>query len=262
MSNDTVSFELQVVWLTGISVSLVCLIVQILLYILVPCSRKRDQMLLTHLSLARFLNVLFEFVWVNVNLAVANAVLEAVFAFYIYTDAAQICWMFVFMKNLFDNVVNVFREKTSLILVSAIIWILTIPIGLLCPLFLAIDYEIKQKIYFKHFFISYTCVKLVILFVNLVMFWKVFNVARRRSTRSVSLLRMSIVSCMLATISSLQALLTDFLSITADIREISLAFGIINSYQVLAITTMFVMLVQSVCNKSLTETIGKKLRIK
>lgn len=258
------STSVQVFWLIGFSVSAAGLIFQTFIYFLIPCSRKLDQKILTQLTIARLLNIALEYVVTCVTLT-DSTLNDIIFGLYVQTDAALVLWMFAFSKNLYDGIMNVFTPKSSFTLISVIIWCATIPIGILCPLLIELD--LKQLMesgsrgkYFKTFYTIYAYQKFLILAVNLVLFGVIFKTAISRNDRTVSLLRTCVVSCILVSISSVQVLVTDLFSNFMDnYPKVSLAFGVVNSYQVIAITVVFVILVRKGCNdESFTKKITKK----
>lgn len=188
-------------------------------------------------------------------------------ALYLQFDAALICWMFVFTKNLYDDIVKVFAQKPSFTVVTAIIWGVSILIGLICPFLLILDkkYESEQNstMIFEAYYQIYSTVKLVILIVNLVMFWSIFKVVIQKNDKTFrSVLKTCVVSFILVTISSVQVFLqVAFSEILSHYLETYPEwFALIHSYQIIPITSIFVMITQNGCrNESLTEQIMKKI---
>lgn len=250
---------IKVFWLIGFSISVMGLIFQIMIYYLIPCSRKLPQKLLSQLTIARLLNVILEFMVCLVPLHSA-ALVDSVYALYVQTDAALICWMFVFTKNLFDDVIVVFKDKISFTIITVIIWLVTFPIGLICPLMLELDKKNKFNTdYFDIFYRTYAVVKFIILTLNLVLYSVIIRVALMRGKGN---LKTCLVSFGLVSISSAQVLLTDILSYSFDkYPMVSLAFAVMNSFQVVAITSMFVILVQNNSEESLKRKIVKKFLV-
>lgn len=249
----------KVFWLIGTALSVQCLLIQFFLYAVLPSSRKLDQKILTQLTLARLANVILEYFVMNGS-STDTKIRDALFALYFQTDAALVCWMFVFTKNLYDKVILVFAlKKISFVLVSVSIWLLTLPVGLLCPLFLNVDSDKN----FDTFYFVYSIVKFIILFLNLIFFCRIFWVAiSRRTDRDLKgLLRTCAVSFILVCITSLQVLLTDLTAFFADenMEMLNYAFSVLNSYQVLPITVIFVILSKPI-NESIRKTIVLKLK--
>lgn len=249
----------KIFWLIGFSVSVLCVLIQLFLYVILASSRKLDQKILTQLTVARLGNVIVEY-FVMGGTSDDPKIRDTVFALYIQTDAALIFWMFVFTKNLYDKVVLVFSlKKISFVLVSVSIWLLTLPIGLLCPLLLSIH----DGRGFNTFYFVYGIVKFIILSMNLLFFCRIFWVAisRRPERDFKGLLRTCVVSFILVSITSLQVLLTDLTTFFAKDHEalLSFAFGVVNSYQVLPITIIFVILSKP-GTESIRKTIVSKLK--
>lgn len=256
--SEGISVPMKIVWFTGFGVSLQCLVIQLFLYAVLPSSRKLDQKILTQLTIARLGNIIFEYL-VLVGHTYDPNVRDAIFALYMQTDAALICWMFVFTKNLYEKVILVFSlKKISFALVSVSIWLLTLPVGILCPLFL----NKRDSNEFDIFYEVYAIVKFVILCMNLLFFCRIFYVAiSRRNDRDLSgLLRTCLVSFNLVCITSLQVLITDLTSFFSEnLVMLNQAFSIINSFQVFPITVIFVILSKPL-DESLMNTIVLKLK--
>lgn len=248
----------KISWFTGMGLSLLCVFIQVYIYIVFPSSRKLDQKLLTQLTAARLANTILEYVamqipyhpiFTNISLAL-----------YTQSDAALICWMFVFTKNLYDKVVLVFpMQNTNFVIVSVAVWILTLPIGVLCPFFIEKDRQTNLQFnYFKTFYDVYALTKFIILSFNLLFFCQIFIVAmnRRKFSDKKGFLRICFVSFILVSITSIQVFLTDLWSYFGGNSKVKLhiIFTVINSYQVLAITVLFVVL-----SKGTSESVRKKI---
>lgn len=240
---------LQTFWLSGLLLSTVCLMLQTLFYIQIACSRRLELMILTQLSLARLFNVILEYLMINVSLA-TPMILEGVFALYLQTDATLIVWLFIFTKNIYDKYITVYKSKMNFALLSAIVWIATIPLGILFPVFLTIDCNNRSRYYFKMFYELYTIMKFITLAVSLIMLGKVCAVELKRSNKG--LLRVFSFFLMIS-IPTLQVLLSDACSFGFGDQEVSTMFSVVNSYQVIVFTIIFVVLVRNVRKASHSE---------
>lgn len=256
-----------VFWFLGISFSVVCLLAQMFIYIVLPLSRKLDQKILTHLTVARLLNSIIEYLILRLKTTSLPILRDVIFAVYLQTDTALFCWMFFFTKILYFKMVQevfAMNDKISFILVSVTIWLGTLLIGILCPVFLNIDLHNRKNgrdtKHFVMFYDVYGIVKFIILTINLLFFCRIFWVAMKMKTeRDVNVkgvLKTCLVSFILVSITSLQVLLTDFSSYFLNkYEQLNLDFKVINSFQVLAITTIFVILTKGICKDSLGKTL-------
>lgn len=228
-------------WLIGILVSLLCFAGQCLLFILRPKIRKLDQKILAQLTVARCVNTLTEFLIGNLVFTKHSRIV--VFALYFQSDAVQISWMFVFTKNLYDKVVQVFiLQNWNFIRLSILIWVLTITIGVIGVLLISTDY-------FYYYYKTWAVTKFIFMLVNLLFFGNVFYVIYKRTTNInrhfIDIVKTCVISFLLVCVTSLQVLLTDLTSFFSENNLISNIFCIINSYQVVAITIVFVVLVKN-----------------
>lgn len=228
------------IWLTGIALSTLCLILQLVLFKIRPQLRKMDQKILTQLTVARLLNSILEYL---MTCGVFNLYTRDVtFALYLQTDIVLVCWMFVYTKNLYDKVVLVFAlQKWNFVILSVLIWILTIPLGVLCPVFLMLGY-------FTEFYQAYSLLKFAILTVNVLFFCRIFYVIINRSKNSnrnfTEILKTCIISFILVCLTSLQVFVNDILSFL-EVNITTNAFCVINSFQAIAATIIFLILARN-----------------
>lgn len=250
----------QALWLVGLAVSLLGLLSKIVLFLLIPKCRKFDEKLLFQLTLARTLNTSCEYHIMCIPFDYSTTIVkDVVFGLYIQTDFVLVLWMFVFSKNLYNKVVLVFGvDRPSLVLTTALIWTVTLPVGALCPFLLKIGY-------FSMYYNVYAHLKLLITVVNALIFVKIFNVAIRRgstaSRNTKDLVKTSIVAFILLCITSLQVLVTDILSFYYyQYTMLVNLFCVVNSYQVIAISVIFVILTKSQTRGSVLKSMSMKLR--
>lgn len=245
--NEHLTEGVVATWFTGISLSVVCIITQLSLFYYRKEVRKIDQKILTQLSVARLMNTIVEYLSADTEHVANNSpVKTTLITFYVQSDAALICWMFIYTKNIYDKVVQVFfLEKWSSLRLSLVIWFGSLPVGLLYPLF------IKRNIA-EDYLKAYNIIKFLTLSVNLLFFCKIFYViAIKHSTNSVNfgrLLKSCVISFLLVCITSLQVALTDWLSFYIKDSMIATTFCVINSYQVLAISIIFTILSKNASN--------------
>lgn len=228
------------IWIIGLAISTICLLLQLVLFKIRPKIRKMDQKILTQLTVARLLNSVFELLMSH-NL-MNEYTLDLTFALYIQTDAAMICWMFVYTKSLYDKVVLVFAlQKLNFILMSALIWILTIPIGVMCPVFL----NLEKFIEFYH---VYAWFKFVVLTVNILFFGRIFYVIMTRNKNSsrnfTEIIKTCVISFILVCLTSLQVFINDILSYF-EIDAATDSFCVLNSFQPVAATIIFLILAKN-----------------
>ncbi|CAH2041679.1 unnamed protein product, partial [Iphiclides podalirius] len=248
----------QALWLLGISVSLLGLLSKVALFVAIPKCRKFDEKLLFQLTLARTLNTGCEYHIMCVPFT-STVLKDIVFATYIQTDLVLVLWMFVFSKNLYNKVVLVFAvDKPRLALTAALIWTATLPFGALCPFLLKIRC-------FTIYYQVYAHLKLLITLVNALIFVEIFNVAIKRGSstgrNARDLVKSSIVAFILICITSLQVLVTDILSFYYyQYKMLVNLFCVVNSYQVVAISVIFVILTQSKTKQSVFKSVSFKLR--
>ncbi|GBP75561.1 hypothetical protein EVAR_50246_1 [Eumeta japonica] len=80
-------------------------ILQVLLLIILPIIREYDEQVLTHLTLARCVNSVVEFMFCVVTPDSGLRLFVYMF-FLVYSDILSINWTFVFAKNLYDKIVS------------------------------------------------------------------------------------------------------------------------------------------------------------
>lgn len=256
----------QVFWLGGIVSSVVCISIQIFLYALLPSSRKLDQMILTQLTIARMGNNIGNYVMMALNIKdLAVLCAHPTLGIHLLTDSAITIWMFLFTKNLYDKVIQVFTLKeTNFVIVSVCVWLVTIPIGVVCPIFLSFDYN-----YCNIFYFTYVLLKCIVLMINFLLFCRIFWVIMTIKTdRDLKgLLRTCVISMMLLFVTSLQALVeimlvdvTAYFLLIIKFSDLGHSFKVINSYQVIAITAIFIVRSRDVEQNSIQRTIAIRLK--
>lgn len=252
-------------WCLGIGLSVTCLFIQMSIYI-VPLNRKLDQKILTQLTIARLLNIVFEYGSMYES---KNSVQTCVIIMmYFYSDAALVCWMSVFTKRLYDRIVIVFTEEMNFVRVTVLVWLLSLPIGLICfaLMFFHANYIFK-------FCSVYCIVKCVVLSLNLLVFCRIFRVVFtvKAERNFKSTLKTCIISFLLLSITSIQIFIrfffTDatpfFLPTHDDYRNSFLIlFSLLSIYQVTAITLIFIMILNAAnkSDQSILEQIVRKLK--
>lgn len=245
---------LKSLWLTGFFVSILALLLQFFVYIFVPWCRRFDEIVLTQISIARILNTASEYVIKTESSThlISDAI---IFLWNFHTDFVLCCWMFVFTKNLYDKVVTVFHFnwQRRLWIVSLIVWVIPLPLTLFTPILMICKLD---HTYFYYYYIVYCCVKILIMSLNGILFILVLKVAipKYRSDRNrkhMNTLRTVITTLILLSISFLQVLSTDLLSILDIFQDMVInIFCVINSFQVLAVTDMFFVLVKNNCTSN------------
>lgn len=252
--NDTCTIILEQhpaitpIWLTGIAVSTTSFLCQIGFFFFYPPCRKYDEKTLCMLSLARTMNSIVELCLVN---GVFKDVYNIILVFYFYWDFVLVCWMFVFSKNLYDKVVAVFNvSQYSLTKVSTIIYTFSILPAFPCSLIRYMDFYIFQ-IYYK----VYACTKFIMLITNSYIFVRIFHVTFKNHgnhTRNVThIVKAAIVSFILLCMTSLQTFVVDIYALIGSPGcFITLSFCAINSFQTLAMTIIFAVLISSKIKKT------------
>lgn len=234
------SLAVEIVWLIGIAISTSCLILQIVLVIIRPKLRKLDQKILIQLTVARLLNSIMELLMTYQYFD--DYTKDPTFALYLQTDAVLVSWMFVFTKNLYDKVVVVFvTYKCNFLLLSVLIWTLTIPVGILCPVSL-------QNGFYIELYKTYAWVKFIVLTMNLLffarIFWVIINKSNTGNRNMKNIVKTCIISFLLVILTSLQVFINDILSYL-EVTAVSEAFCLINSFQVVPATVIFLILAQN-----------------
>lgn len=255
-----------VFWLGGITTSSVCLLIQILLYVVVPSSRKLDQMILTQLTIARMGKDIDNFVMMALQINDLEVLCAHVtLGLNLLTDAAITFWMFIFTKNLYDKVIQVFTlRETNFVVLSVCVWLLTVPIGIVCPVFLSFNFR-----YCNIFYIAFVVIKFIILSINFMffcrIFWVIINLKTDRDLKR--LIKTCVVSLILLLITSLQAIVevmfvdvSTYFFVLIKYKDLGHTFKIINSYQVLAITAIFIVLSRDPQHDSIKKTLVVKLK--
>lgn len=249
MEIELVSQIIVALWYTGMGFSITCLFIQVFLYIVLPSSRKLDQKILTQLTIARLLSIVFEYgsIYESDNKMQTSVVI----LLYFHSDATVVCWMSVFTKRLYQKLVTVFAEETNFTCVSITVWLGTLPIGVTSG---ALVYVNSNYIY--KFCSVYCTVKCMILTFNLLIFIRIIRVVVTveidRNLKST--LKTCINSFLLLSVTSLQVLIrffyTDqmpfFVPTHDDYRNsLLIIFAIMSCYQVLAITLIFIMILNA-----------------
>lgn len=151
-------------------------------------------------------------------------------------------------------------NKTSFVLISVLNWVLTVPIGVMCFMLMIIDPNYYGLLYYMYAF-----VKFIILALNLLIFCRLFWEVIKKNTESdankKSMLKTCAVSFVLLCVLGVQAFLQLVLLLglvsyfTVYAEQIVFVYLIMNSFQVVAITTIFVILTKASCDDSLWKTV-------
>lgn len=234
---STADFYVRIV---GIAISSLCLILQLVLYIIRPKIRKLDQRILTQLTVARLINSIMELMMTYRYFN--DYTKDPGFALYFQTDAALVSWMFVFTKNLYEKVVLVFvLKKISFLKLSLLVWFLAMPIGVLCP--------VSLKVHFFHVYYNvYTWLKFIVLVMNVLFFGRIYYVIIRRPSTNKNMkniIQTCIISFILVCLTSVQVLINDILSYL-ELIIVSNIFCLINNYHVVPATVIFLILAKNV----------------
>ncbi|CAG9788276.1 unnamed protein product [Diatraea saccharalis] len=158
--------------------------------------------------------------------------------------------MFVFSKNLYDKIVIVYtRTKLSLLVVSILVWSLSLPFALIAIFTL----KLSDPTYFYLYYKIYACLKFVIVSTNAVIYVKIFYVAfkkrmnRQRNISDIS--KTAFMAFLLVITTCLQVFITDVLSlfnITVSVK----IFGVINSFHAVLITIIFITILRAKMRES------------
>lgn len=249
MKIELVKLIIIVLWYTGMCLAITCLFVQAFLYIMLPSSRKLDQKILTQLTIARLLSIVFEYG--SMYESDDKIQTSAIILMYFHSDAALVCWMSVFTKHLYEKIVIVFAKKNNFTCVSVTVWLSTLPIGITSSALIYVNSD-----YIYKFCSVYCTVKCMVLSCNLLVFIKILRVvvSVEVDRNFKSTLKTCVNSFLLLSITSLQVLIiifyTDqmpFYVPTYDNYRNSflILFSIISCYQVLAITLIFIMILKA-----------------
>lgn len=252
-------FVIRVFWLSGIAVSAVCLLIQILTFAFIRISRKTDEKILTQITITRILATSSEYYLLYLRHSV-RIYFDLLFTLYFVSDFALVCWMFVFTKNLYDKIVLVFpTSKLNLILTSIFIWTLSLPFGVIGVFMLN-----KYIMYFVTYCKLYGLLKLLLVIFTLLIYIKIFYVAiktRSGITRNVrDVIKSACVACLLITTTCLQILVTDLSTFINGVQNIMLAktFCVINSYHSMFTTFIFFIVLKGRLVYSFRETIRQR----
>lgn len=232
-------------WLVGICASYSGFVLQLIYLTLIPNCRKYDERVLTQLTIARSSNTVLEYlIMMNVIGKIKwRIVKDILYVLYFHTDLVLVLWMYVFTKKLYDKVVIVFSTQDwSVLTISVIIWFLPLPIAVL------LQYVLTNHIYmFRICYRVYAFTKFLVLFMNLFLFINIFGVVFRRgvnNTRNkLDFMKAAVISFMLVSMTSLQVMATDLFSLFyGESDTLIKSFCVVNSYQVLLVTAIFVIL--------------------
>lgn len=241
-------------WVVGIGVSLTGLLVQCVLFILIPQSRKFDEIIVHEMTIARIVGTILEFYIIYYVEYSSYIVGVIVYVIYMHSDVVMLCFMFIFTKNLYNKIVVVFPMLNyNLLVTSAVTWIAPIPLSCLGPLLMAYN-----QYYCTIYWNVYAHVKFFICILNALVFIEIIRVAFRRNT----FLKTAIITFILVSVTSLQVLVTDLINYyykNVRSRSLMLVFCVINSYQVLVLTGIFIILVKRKVNDSMIRLITIKL---
>jgi hypothetical protein len=250
----------QVFWLSGLAVSCVCFLLQIILFILLKSCRKTDEKILAQMTFARIMVTVTEYCIVYHNVVRTIFWKDLVYTVYFYVDFCLVVWMFVFSKNLYDKIVVVFSgKKLNLIVVSIFVWTFSLPFGL-------ITIYLLKKLYIKQFllyFKVYACIKFIIVTLNAIIYFRIFYIAFKRGAekkRNFSeTFKTVYVAFLLVLTTCLQVFVTDVLSLF-NINAVSVKiFCVINSFHVVLITIIFIIILKTKLKESLTKTVSVRL---
>lgn len=241
---------LVVLWIIGILASFLGSLLQISLLIIVRKGRKFDEIVMCQMTLARTMYTVMEYYFYH-HVQDASFVTKLfIFFFYIYFDVVSLMLMFVFTQNLYNKVVVVFPLKSyNLVLVSAIVWIASVPVGILCPFLLSL-YNGSFGIFYK----VYAYVKFIVCCINALIFIRIISVSLKNVEKQRNIkdfLKTSAMAFVLVTVTCLQVLVTDLISFLYDKIKSDLlvsVFCVVYSYQAVICTGIFIVLIKTKIN--------------
>lgn len=249
----TVAYDtaLHIFWLIGIVISTLCLLTMTSFFILIRITRKLNEKILAQITFTRLLVTLCEYYifYFEPKSVLSN---DIMFCTYFATDFALVCLMLAFSKNLYNEIVIVFRaQKLNLIYTTVIIWSLSFILG-----FLGI-YILKYQQFFFDFYchVIHASLKFLIVSLNIMVYLRIFYVAYRRGKESdrdkKSALKSAFVAFLLVTTTCLQILITDLISYGQNIPEVVVkAFCVVNSYHAVLITAIYFIIVRKKLGES------------
>lgn len=254
---------LRYIWFLGIAVSVLGILIQVFFFSLFSESRKFDQKVLFQLSIAKLISTSCEHV---ICITPIGALTREIFiTFYMLTDWILFLLEYVFAKNLYDKVVIAYTmQKVSLTLLSGAIWTSGILIGIF-----RFYLEKKYKTYVKLMQFILAGIKLFILVMNILFFSKIFKVVvtrRNQKDQNMSaIIKICAISFALVCITTLQGLLSVimidiYLHFISQFKNFTYrAFCVANSFQIVVITVIFVVLVKNGTDDNVMKSVKQKL---
>ena len=171
--------------------------------------------------------------------------------FFGHSDAVSLCWATVYTKILYNRTELVFTFKRwNIIPMFTLIWFLMVLVGGMIGLF-ASKYVIDFIIY------TYMWLKLIILLVNMWMFFKIFFAIKnmRDSCHFANLLLSSVISFILLCVTSFGTVIKLMVSDILTLAQVDgmhpavyEAFFIFDSFQAAALTVIFLTRVRNLTN--------------
>lgn len=241
-------------WLVGIFSSAMCLMMQCLIFICIPQARKFDEVIVSEMTIARIINTILEFYIIYYIANDGYIVRVSGYLIYMHSDLVMLCFMFIFTKHLYNKIVVVFPMVTyDMSITSLLTWTAPLPISCIGPILIEINSQ-----YYSIFLKIYTHIKFFICILNALVFVEIIRVAFRRNT----FLKTAIIIFVLVTVTSLQVLVTDLINYYYEYvrsRCLLLVFCVINSFQVLVLTGILIILVKKKSNDSVIRRISIKL---
>lgn len=250
------------IWLTGIAASCLGLLLQTFLLVLISSCRKFDEKVLIHIAVSRTMNTICEYYYTYHIMGPEPSIFyEPALVLIFHTDLMIACWMFVFTKNIYNKVVLVFSNHNwSVYAVAISIWHLTLLIGLINLFILKIFPQ-----YYEHFYNAYCIAKFLIAIINIGLFLRIFAVVATRGPstgRSLKdVIKTSVMAFTLVLTNGIQVLTTDLLSFFIGYHEILInIFFVINSFQVIPVTAIFLILLRGKIKGPILQTVSFRLK--
>lgn len=260
----TTDIPFQVLWLCGIAVSILCHLVQIIFFILIRASRKTDEKILAQITFTRIVATSCEYYIMYGNIiSTTRWLIDFIFGLYFASDFAIVCWMLVFTKHLYDKIVVVFNtSKPNLVTVTVTIWAISSPFGIVAVYLL--KYHPSYFTIYCNF--VYVILKFLIQTFNSLIYIRVFYVALKRGEANSgnlrSILKTAFVAFLLITTTCIQILVTDIIAIISgsERNEVLVkSFCIINSFHVVPLMVIFIIILKGKMRQSITKTLSLRL---
>lgn len=219
----------------AILVSSLCLIVQGVLPVFKSTLRHVDQTILLQLTVTRLVATCLEFVQTfSMDFSPGSIMWTVLKALLDHMVIVIICWMFVYSKNLRDQVLfKSVSQQWDVTVVSVLIWLLMIPIGVSIAICFTEIYKRYLKIYCEVF----SALKVILLTLNVLFDCEIIYQMVSHKFNFANIIIKFVISFILGYVMAISVIMTTYFTVS---KTVVFVFFMFNLFQLLPITVIYV----------------------